>query len=86
MVCVSRAWVEESAVRPRSSVMPTTPFIGVRSSWLMRARKSLLACAASASCRLLSTSSRVRSVDLGLQSLLALHDARGSSRGAPCTR
>ena len=53
--------VADSAVRDSSSVMPTTPFIGVRSSWLMRSRKSLLARAASASCRLLSVSSRVRS-------------------------
>jgi len=32
MVSVSRACVEDSDVRARSSVMPTTPFIGVRSS------------------------------------------------------
>ena len=32
-----------SSVSRRSSVMPTTPFIGVRISWLMFARNSLLA-------------------------------------------
>ena len=53
--------VADRVVRVSSSVMPTTPFIGVRSSWLMRSRKSLFARAASSSCRLLSTSSRVRS-------------------------
>ena len=61
MVSVRRAWVEDRGVRARSSVMPTTPFIGVRSSWLMRSRKLPLACTASASWRLLSVSSRVRS-------------------------
>ena len=62
MVSVRRDWVEESGVRARSSVMPTTPFMGVRSSWLMRSRKSLFARTASASWRLLSVSSRVRSL------------------------
>ena len=75
MVWVSLACVEESAVRPSNSVIPTTPFIGVRSSWLMRARKLLLACAASASCRLLSTSSCVRAATSDSSRCLAADDA-----------
>ena len=39
----SRAARGSEAVSSSSSVMPSTPFIGVRISWLMLARNSLLA-------------------------------------------
>ena len=44
-----------------SSVMPMMPFIGVRISWLMLARNSLLARLASSAISLAAVSSRVRS-------------------------
>ncbi len=43
MVSARRRWRGESSVPCRSSDIPITPFIGVRISWLMRARNSLFA-------------------------------------------
>ena len=43
MVCASRRWRADSSVPCRSSDIPITPFIGVRISWLILARNSLLA-------------------------------------------
>ena len=45
-----------SEVSSSSSVMPSTPFIGVRISWLMLARKSLLARLAAEACSVAATS------------------------------
>ena len=50
------------SVRARISDIPTTPFIGVRISWLILARKVLLALLASSAFFLAISSSRVRSV------------------------
>ena len=43
MVCARRRCRAVSSVPCSSSVMPITPFIGVRISWLILARNSLLA-------------------------------------------
>ena len=43
MVSARRRWRGDSSVPCSSSDMPITPFIGVRISWLMRARNSLFA-------------------------------------------
>ncbi len=54
-------WSALSGVSWRSSVMPITAFIGVRISWLMFARKSLLArLAASAASRASFSSAATR--------------------------
>ena len=62
-VLTMRFWRSVSASRASSSAVPTTPFIGVRISWLMVARKVDLAwLAASASSRAaLATSRSLRS-------------------------
>ena len=43
VVSASCCWRGASSELSNSSVMPRTPFIGVRISWLMVARNSLLA-------------------------------------------
>ena len=89
--------VADSAVRVRSSVMPTTPFIGVRSSWLMRSRKSLFARAASSSWRLLSDELASAQLHFGLEALarrdhlakllaVALNSVRRRTRAARARR
>ncbi|MNR29218.1 hypothetical protein D3C85_1465920 [compost metagenome] len=50
MVFTKSAWYGDRRSRPSTSIRPTTPFIGVRISWLMAARKAdlaRLACSAS---------------------------------------
>ena len=54
-----------SSVSSASSVMPMMPFIGVRISWLMLARNSLLARLAASAASLARCSSSWRALDLG---------------------
>ena len=78
-----------SSVSSSSSVMPITPFIGVRISWLMFARNSLFArFADSATCmaRLVASSARSRSSSdrvrssSARRSWAALHQTRATKR------
>ena len=59
MVSTNSSCSAVSAVSSSSVVMPMTPFIGVRISWLMLARNSDFARVASSSLRLSAMSSRV---------------------------
>ena len=60
-VRTKRRCLASSAVFSSSEAMPTTPLSGVRSSWLMLARKRDFACtAASAATRAFSRTSAVR--------------------------
>ena len=60
----SRAAARDSSVSRASSVMPMTPFIGVRISWLMLARNSLLARLASIALSRADDEIRVRGAQL----------------------
>ena len=55
-----RPWRSSSGVSRSRSDMPRMPFIGVRISWLMFARKRLLARLAASACSLAARSSAVR--------------------------
>ena len=55
MISAESCWSGSSSVRRRSPLIPMIAFIGVLISWLIVARKALLACAAD------SASSRARS-------------------------
>ena len=70
---------EVRSVSSVSSVMPMMPFMGVRISWLMLARNSLLAslaCSAASLARSSACSARVRSRISFLSSMSPLFDAR----------
>ncbi len=54
-----------SSVSRASSVMPMMPFIGVRISWLMLARNSLLARLAASAASLATPQLLLRALDLG---------------------
>ncbi len=61
MACTYSRWRGSREVPASRSAMPMTPFIGVRISWLMLARNSLLARLAERACSIASSSERVRS-------------------------
>ncbi len=71
-----------SEVSSSNSVMPSTPFIGVRISWLMVARKSLLAWLAASAASFARSSSRVRTATSS--SNWSRCAARRPSRSAIC--
>jgi hypothetical protein len=50
MVATVRAWPSRTPSASSTSIMPKTPFIGVRISWLMVARKVDLAWLATSAC------------------------------------
>ena len=64
MVCNISCCSASSLVRLSSSIMPTTPFIGVLISWLILARNSLLACAATSASSFASCNSAISSSSL----------------------
>ena len=68
MVCTKRRWRASSDVLSTSSVIPSTPFIGVRISWLIVARNSLFARLAASAWSLASCNSRVRACTLASRS------------------
>ena len=72
----TRAARRVSSVSSASSVMPMMPFIGVRISWLMLARNSLLAWFASSATRVAATSSAVRSRTLRSRSSVSARSSR----------
>ena len=81
-------WTLESPVSSSNSVMPSTPFIGVRISWLMRARKELLAwfaaSAAPRACRR-ATSARLFCVMSRATAIVPMHSLVSLIKGAVAT-
>ena len=81
-------WLLVSPVSSSSSVMPSTPFIGVRISWLILARNELFAWfAASAASRAMRSASSLRlcCVTSRATAMLPMHWLASSSRGATAT-
>ncbi len=70
----------DSSVSSASSVIPMIPFIGVRSSWLMFARKLLLASLAASAIFLADSSSRRSSIALRYWALSCLPCASKNAR------
>ena len=66
-------WSAVSSVSSTRSVMPMTPFIGVRISWLMLARKSLLTRLASSAASLAATMARSASLRAVMSVRIAMY-------------
>ena len=81
-------WTLDRPVSSNSSVMPKTPFMGVRISWLMRARNELLAwlaaSAAPRACRKAS-SPRLFCVTSRATAIVPIHSLMSLTRGATAT-